>query len=198
MPARKPPTNTYWTIRHNWNGELWPRLWPSEESAWKALAKETGFTRAEVAEKCNWSMVQVKVSLVAEVVPEDAPLIIPTATAGKAIPAELAQFGGILDAFNCTLPCGVYFLYLKGALQYIGQSLDPSARIAQHRSQGKVFDHVFVLPTPAFMLGQVEGVMIRKFKPPLNLAVAIHKGESDDETIAWLRNPTPMIEECND
>lgn len=193
MPARKPPTNTYWTIRHNFNGELWPRLWPSEESAWKALASETGFTRAEVAAKCNWSMVQVKISLVAEVVPEIAPALVPSAFNSDSIPAEISQFGGMLDARDHALPAGVYFLYFKNALQYIGQSSDPSARLVQHRKMGKMFDRVYVLPVPSFMLARVEGALIRLLKPPLNTATGSRGDYEDAETLAWISMAEPLI-----
>lgn len=194
MPARKPPTNTYWTIRQNWNGELWPRLWPSEESAWKALAKETAFTKAEVAAKCNWSMVQVKLSLIAEVVPDVTPTCITSSIPAEVIPAELAQFGGIFDAVTHALPAAVYFLYLKGALQYIGQSTDPSGRLAQHRKMGKMFDRVFVLPLPIFMLARVEGALIRRFKPPLNAATGARGEYEDEETLAWISMAEPLVE----
>jgi hypothetical protein len=194
MPARKPPTNTYWTIRHNWNGELWPRLWPSEETAWKALAKETGFTKAEVAAKCNWSMVEVKVSVLAEVVPDvDTARISSTVTADF-IPAELARFGGIFDAVTHALPAAVYFLYLKGALQYIGQSTDPSGRLAQHRKMGKMFDRVFCLPVPNFMLARVEGALIRLLKPPMNTATGSRGEYEDEETLAWISMAEPLVE----
>lgn len=194
MPARKPPTNTYWTIRHNWNGELWPRLWPSEESAWKALEKETGFTKAEVAAKCNWSMVQVKISLLAEVVPDVEPARIPSTITADSIPAELSQFGGIFDAVTHALPAAVYFLYLKGELQYIGQSTDPSGRLAQHRKMGKMFDRVFCLPTPNFMLARVEGALIRLLKPPLNTATGSRGEYEDEETLAWISMAEPLVE----
>jgi hypothetical protein len=196
MPLAKPPTNTYWTIRHNFNGELWPRLWPTEADAWKMLEKETGFTKAEVAAKCNWSMVQVKLSLVAEVVHEIQPQVIRVDTPVRTIPDELHQFGNVLDASTYALPSGVYFLYLKGALQYIGQSAEPSNRLVNHRKAGKVFDRVFLLPVPSFMLARVEGAMIRKFRPPLNIVIAQMGGESDDETSAWLSKP--LLEVCDE
>lgn len=194
MPLAKPPTNTYWTIRHNFNRELWPRLWPSEESAWKALEKETGFTKAEVAAKCNWSMVQVKISLVAEVEPDLEPVRIPSTITVDAIPAELARFGGIFDAVTHALPAAVYFLYLKGALQYIGQSTDPSGRLAQHRKMGKMFDRIFVLPVPSFMLARVEGALIRLLRPPLNTATGSRGEYEDEETLAWISMAEPLVE----
>jgi hypothetical protein len=194
MPTRKPPTNTYWTIRHNFNGELWPRLWPSEESAWKALAKEYGFTKEEVAATCNWSMVQVKISLLAEVVPDVEPARIPSTITAHAIPDELAQFGGIFDAVTHALPGAVYFLYLKGKLQYIGQSTDPSGRLSQHRKMGKLFDRVFVLPVPSFMLARVEGALIRRFRPPLNTATGSRGDYEDEETLAWISMAKPLVE----
>jgi hypothetical protein len=84
------------------------------------------------------------------------------------IPAELRSVGKVFDVSRNLLPTGVYFLYLNDVLQYIGQSVEPATRLSQHRHAGKVFDRAFILPVPAFMLDEVEGSLIRHFRPPLN------------------------------
>lgn len=57
-PKQEP--GVYWTVRHNWDGTLWPRLWPNERFAWLRLAEETGMTKAQILAKCDWTMVQVR------------------------------------------------------------------------------------------------------------------------------------------
>ncbi|MFL9904389.1 GIY-YIG nuclease family protein [Paraburkholderia fungorum] len=84
------------------------------------------------------------------------------------LPIELRSVGKVFDVSNNLLPTGVYFLYLGGVLQYVGQSIEPATRLSQHRHSGKVFDRAFVIPMPAFMLDRVEGALIRHFRPPLN------------------------------
>ncbi len=66
---------------------------------------------------------------------------------------------------------GVYFLLRDDRLVYIGRSIQPVARIAQHRYQ-KTFDRVFFLGVPAEDLDAVEGALIRRFRPPGNTRLA--------------------------
>lgn len=51
----------YWTVRNNWDGKLWPRLWPNERAAWAALKEETGLTKKTIQETCDWTVVKVKI-----------------------------------------------------------------------------------------------------------------------------------------
>lgn len=98
------------------------------------------------------------------------------------IPTELRSVGKVFDVSRNLLPTGVYFLYLGGVLQYIGQSVEPATRLSQHRHSGKVFDRAFILPVPAFMLDEVEGSLIRHFRPPLNgnTAPAVERQRATD------------------
>jgi len=102
------------------------------------------------------------------------------------LPIELRSVGRVFDVSNNLLPTGVYFLYLEGALQYIGQSIEPASRLSQHRRGGKMFDRAFVIPVPAFMLDQVEGALIRHFRPPLNGNTAPRGDGNHEETLAQL------------
>lgn len=52
----------YWTIKQNWDGKLWPRLWPNKSSAWEGVERETGKKRKWIEENCDWSLVQVELN----------------------------------------------------------------------------------------------------------------------------------------
>ena len=64
-------------------------------------------------------------------------------------------------------PPGVYFLCQENQVVYVGQSINPSARIAQHQAD-KQFNRVFMIPTNN--LDEVETMYIKKFKPKYNKA----------------------------
>jgi hypothetical protein len=64
-------------------------------------------------------------------------------------------------------PPGVYFLCHGNKVVYVGQSSNPSARIAQHQAD-KQFNRVFMIPTNN--LDEVETMYIKKFKPKYNKA----------------------------
>jgi hypothetical protein len=57
--------DVYYTVRQNWNGKLWPRMWPNKRVAWKELCKETGNTRAYIEKNCDWTIVPVRLVEVA-------------------------------------------------------------------------------------------------------------------------------------
>lgn len=112
------------------------------------------------------------------------------------VPIELRSVGKVFDVSRNLLPTGVYFLYLSGVLQYIGQSIEPATRLSQHRHAGKVFDQAFILPVPAFMLDEVEGSLIRHFRPSLNGNVAPRVDmERASDTLAQLGLIERILEE---
>lgn len=63
--------------------------------------------------------------------------------------------------------CGVYFLYQKDRLRYVGQSVNIPARIAQHRKL-RDFDVVRIFPCQANELNDWEGLFIRVLRPSEN------------------------------
>lgn len=91
-----------------------------------------------------------------------------SAKEAAALPQALEGLDGVTDVSQFLLPPGIYFLYLGDQLQYIGQSLEPSARIIQHKKAGKRFDRVFFLPTHRDLLLSVESELIKRHRPPLN------------------------------
>lgn len=64
--------------------------------------------------------------------------------------------------------CGVYFLFLRKRLVYVGRSNDPPTRIASHRSNGRAFDYSLFTRCHAKDVGWVERSMIEALKPPQN------------------------------
>lgn len=84
--------------------------------------------------------------------------------AQRATKAVMKKFGRTLPA-NVTT--GIYFLYLRGKLQYIGQAVDVYARIAVHRRE-KTFDEAKFLACTREELNDWEGFFIRLLEPPLN------------------------------
>jgi hypothetical protein len=91
-----------------------------------------------------------------------------SAKEAAAIPDSLADLNGIIDVSAFILPPGIYFLYLGDELQYIGQSIEPSARVVQHKKKGKKFDRIFFMPAPVDSLLQIESDLIKKHRPSLN------------------------------
>jgi len=63
---------------------------------------------------------------------------------------------------------GVYFLCKDDRIVYVGQSVCPTARVAQHLASGKVFDRVFVYPCLPEHLNLLEGALIRALRPEEN------------------------------
>lgn len=75
--------------------------------------------------------------------------------------------------YSVTKPM-VYFLYVMllncvPVLIYVGKTKNGSDRIFQHEKDGKPFDCWRYIPTPPYMLNNVEEYYIRTCKPVLNL-----------------------------
>ena len=62
---------------------------------------------------------------------------------------------------------GIYFLYLKGEMMYIGQALNVFLRLATHK-QEKEFDECYFFPCLKENLSLYESTLIKYFRPPLN------------------------------
>lgn len=63
---------------------------------------------------------------------------------------------------------GIYFLCVADRVVYVGQSVCPAARVAQHLASGKVFDRAFVYPCLPEHLNLLEGFLIRSLDPEHN------------------------------
>jgi hypothetical protein len=64
--------------------------------------------------------------------------------------------------------CGVYFLFLSGQLQRIGQSSDVRKRLAAHQRNGIRFDDCCILHCAPEHLLVLEGLYVERFRPPHN------------------------------
>lgn len=62
-------------------------------------------------------------------------------------------------------PPGVYILMQGDEVVYVGQSVNPSARLGKH-TQDKVFDKAYLIPTNNLL--ETEAIYINKFKPKYN------------------------------
>lgn len=88
----------------------------------------------------------------------------------RGTPECLREFGDALIELPVPIrrwPC-IYFLFNRGTLAYVGQSNNVSSRLATHQKNGKEFDRVLALPTPAENLNETERCLIQRFLPPLN------------------------------
>lgn len=68
--------------------------------------------------------------------------------------------------YTLTIP-GIYFLVKGDEIVYVGQSVNPIARVNSHQ-QGKGFERAYLLPVPRDRLDEVEAAFIRLFRPKLN------------------------------
>lgn len=75
----------------------------------------------------------------------------------------------------------VYFLLHDGVVVYIGQSISPIGRIADH-VRDKVFDSYVVIPVEREKLLHEEARAIRKFKPKYN---GTTEGRSNKKSIPF-------------
>ena len=63
---------------------------------------------------------------------------------------------------------GLYFLFLKGYLLYIGKSERVCRRVADHKDRFS-FDSIMYINVPTEKLSKLEEVYIAKFNPPKNV-----------------------------
>lgn len=65
---------------------------------------------------------------------------------------------------------GIYLLFLRRELVYVGKSRDPQSRIQTHRRNGRPFDYAIAIPTPAGDEHWIETALIKAFKTGHNRA----------------------------
>ena len=73
--------------------------------------------------------------------------------------------------------CGIYFLFDKNELVYIGQSINCLSRIAEHENCKK-FDSYYILKCEREQLSEIEAVYIERYKPRYNSQVPSTKKDS--------------------
>ena len=92
--------------------------------------------------------------------------------AAKDAPPALREIRNLRAIPIHEYPPGVYFLVGKhgrkpDVVLYVGQSINPLARVGQHRKD-RAFERAYYIPVPSWMLDGVEGALIRALNPPLN------------------------------
>jgi len=126
----------------------------------KEQLKEAKKEKARLAHKINQGTVSPSVNEITTY----SPL--------KALPSFLSAMDGVVEITIQDVGPGVYFLFKKGELVYIGQSVSVYGRVAHYKnSEGnehKDFDRVFVLPVKRESLNQVEAALILTLRPRLN------------------------------
>lgn len=86
-------------------------------------------------------------------------------------PKSIRNIGALRQMPSCEYEPGVYFLCDGDDVVYVGQSVQPTARIATHVTT-KTFDRAYLLPVPPSELNEVEGAFIRVLTPRLNGGLA--------------------------
>ena len=91
---------------------------------------------------------------------------------------------------------GIYFLYYKKELQYVGQSISVFSRVAEHECN-KRFDEVRLFACSQKDLDKFERFFIRLLQPPLNVAgkAVDGSGRSPWGRIFSLDSPAPPAAE---
>ena len=98
----------------------------------------------------------------------DAFLVLPTLPNSVAEIQELPRFTHVSQT-------GVYFLFDKETVVYVGQGQDIPARIAHHAFAGKKrFDSYAYIPCPAAQLNQLEAHFIYLLQPYYNKNVPLN------------------------
>lgn len=100
------------------------------------------------------------------------------------IPKELMAINDLCELPKEIIdtPPGIYFLCLNGIIQYIGQAVHVCSRVSAHLTiREKRFDSIFFIPCPKSELNNLEGALIRKYKPPLNGSAPVGIGNREKE-----------------
>lgn len=78
-----------------------------------------------------------------------------------------------------SIPSGIYFLYMRDELVYIGQSKYVGLRVSTHFMEGnKIFDKAYFMRVDINSLLEVEADLITKFKPKYNKVTTYKKREN--------------------
>ena len=96
-------------------------------------------------------------------------VIQPSAKMKTIPPTSISSVKGLTELTHILYPPGVYFLVKGDEVVYVGQSVNPMSRVGDHmRQKIDLFDRVYFVPVPQFMLDAVEGGFIKLLSPRLN------------------------------
>ena len=88
--------------------------------------------------------------------------------------------GGVIAKHNHPL-IGVYLLIRKGRIVYVGSSLTMPKRVAEHRTNGRVFDQAFYIATTAKQRETLERILIRELGPAQNRGHRLNGSKTEHE-----------------
>lgn len=119
-----------------------------------------------ITEIRNWMAKNILERVSGKQLPEIVRVAIPMAQFGDKPPVSIAGLPGLAQIPVNDLSPGVYFLCSGDEVVYVGQSIAPMSRLAQHRmDREKKFDRAYLLPTPPSEMNDVEGAFIRHLRP---------------------------------
>jgi hypothetical protein len=73
-----------------------------------------------------------------------------------------------IRSINTLVKCGVYILFYKHVVVYVGQSLNVLSRLSEHVNSYKIFDgYDYIVCTPDIVL-ELEKTLIKKYTPKYN------------------------------
>ena len=130
---------------------------------WRIDGGEPMFQQAEIK---AWAAKNVLSRCDGQELPINLRVMIDPPAATDA-PASIRELDNLKQLPLAQFPPGIYFLVNEGEVVYIGQSVSPMARIAQHMGDKK-FSAAYMLPVPSPFLDAVEGALIRLLRPALN------------------------------
>jgi hypothetical protein len=87
---------------------------------------------------------------------------------------------------------GVYFLFRRCSIVYVGKTKSVAARIAQHLGS-KHFDAVVVMRVPEEMLSAIEMQWIQRLQPRLNRSLGRPKSGKDTVTFRLLPETKTLL-----
>lgn len=99
-----------------------------------------------------------------------------------------------LDIKNMEFGSGVYFLYNKGELVYIGKATNITRRIVDHVEEGtKEFDTVRYTKIPVDSITSVETELIKSLDPPYNKTCKASSSKYKDNISASKITISPVV-----
>lgn len=132
----------------------------------------------KVSEVKSWISKNLMVRCNGADLPFNLKITVPAEQITEQAPFSICNLKGLQQVPKYGFNSGVYFLCWGTEVVYVGQSTNPSTRIASHVSEAKkIFDRVYLLPVPEHDLNNVEGAFIDALKPKYQGGMRSGKGK---------------------
>jgi hypothetical protein len=144
---------------------------------WRIDGGEPLFRKSEVRE---WSLRNLAAQIPGRQLPVEIRVTMtPTTFPAVDAPTCIRDVPNLVE-IPTNYPTGIYFLVHDGEVVYVGQSINPTARILQHILDGsKKFSRAYLVPVPVSRLNEVEAALIRCLRPPCNKTPVVGGGDED-------------------